>query len=93
MTYDLTIHKQARKKLLAMPANHRHKVAQAIHSLGANPDSPLLDLKLMQGSAATLWRMRVGDWRVIKSHNNNDRNEALKIIAIEKIGARGDVYK
>jgi mRNA interferase RelE/StbE len=88
MTYDLTIHKQARKKLLAMPANHRHKVAQAIHSLGANPDSPLLDLKLMQGSAATLWRMRVGDWRVIY-----DRNDALKIIAIEKIGARGDVYK
>jgi mRNA interferase RelE/StbE len=88
MYYAVTIHNQARKKLLAMNASHRNKVAQAIYELGLNPDNPLLNLKPMQGSAATLWRMRVGDWRVIY-----DRDDALKIIAIEKIGARGDVYK
>jgi mRNA interferase RelE/StbE len=88
MPYVVTIHKQARKKLLAMNANHRNKVAQAIYELGLNPDNALLNLKPLQGSAATLWHMRVGDWRVIY-----DRDDALKIIAIEKIGARGDVYK
>jgi mRNA interferase RelE/StbE len=88
MPYAVSIHKQARKKLLAMNADHRHRVAQAINELGINPDNASLNVKPMQGVAAHLWRMRVGDWRVIY-----DRDDTLKIIAIEKIGARGDVYK
>jgi mRNA interferase RelE/StbE len=88
MSYTLTIHKKASKKLLSMDVKQRHRVAQAIYKLGDSPDSLELDTKLMQGSTANLWRMRVGDWRVIY-----ERDDMLKIVAIEKIGSRGDIYK
>lgn len=88
MLYTLTIHKQARKKLLSMDAKQRHRVAEAIYQLGEKPDGHSLDTKLMQGGTGQLWRMRVGDWRVIY-----ERDDTLKIIAIEKIGSRGDIYK
>jgi len=46
-----------------------------------------LDIKAMKGEEK-LFRLRVGDWRVIYS-----RDDTVRIIGIEKIGARGDVYK
>lgn len=55
-------------------------------SLGENPDNPELDIKLLTGRH--LYRLRVGDWRILF-----DRQDDLKIIAIEKIKPRGDVYK
>ncbi|MFI4919436.1 MAG: type II toxin-antitoxin system RelE/ParE family toxin, partial [Legionellales bacterium] len=42
--------------------------------------------KKLQGES--YFRLRVGQWRVIF-----DRTDELKIISIEKIKSRGDVYK
>tara|TARA_R110000868_G_scaffold380784_4_gene647008 strand:+ start:6900 stop:7067 length:168 start_codon:yes stop_codon:yes gene_type:complete len=50
------------------------------------PDDERLDIKRL--TSETYYRLRVGDWRVIF-----DRQDALKIISIEKHKARGDVYK
>jgi mRNA-degrading endonuclease RelE of RelBE toxin-antitoxin system len=47
MLYDIRIHKQAHKKLLAMSADQRHKVAQAIYKLGTDPDSVSLNIKAL----------------------------------------------
>ncbi len=55
-------------------------------ALAANPDDPALDISKLAGSI--YWRLRVGSWRVIY-----DRQDALRIIAIEKIKPRGDAYK
>jgi mRNA interferase RelE/StbE len=84
--YRIIIHSQAKKKLLSLPPVPRTKIAEQIHKLGKNPNDERLDIKPMNGSSA--FRLRVGDWRVIFS-----KNVQLKIIGIEKIGARGDVYK
>lgn len=54
--------------------------------LGINPDNPLLDIKPLQGQVYL--RLRVGNWRIIF-----DRDDEIKIIEIEKIKSRGDVYK
>ena len=54
--------------------------------LGFDPDDPALDVKKLRGEP--FYRLRVGNWRVIF-----DRQEAVKIIAIEKIKPRGDAYK
>jgi len=51
-------------------------------TLGANPDDPTLDIKPLQGQP--YYRLRVGDWRIIY-----DREDEVKIIAIEKIKPRG----
>jgi mRNA interferase RelE/StbE len=44
------------------------------------------DIKKLQGEP--YFRLRVGKWRIIF-----DRDDEIKIIAIEKIKSRGDVYK
>lgn len=54
----------------------------------ARPKSrrPDLDIKKLEGEP--FWRLRVGGWRVIF-----DRQDEVRIIAIEKIKPRGDAYK
>ena len=50
--------------------------------LGNNPDDNRLDVKKMQGKEG--YRLRVGQWRVIF-----DKDDEVRIISIEKVGARG----
>ena len=54
--------------------------------LGRNPDDETLDIKKLEGESYL--RLRVGNWRVIF-----DRQDAVRIIAVEKIKPRGDAYK
>ncbi len=68
------------------PQPDRHRITEKIVLLGANPDDPDLDVKKLQGEP--YFRLRIGQWRVIF-----DRNDVVKIISIEKIKSRGDVYK
>ena len=86
MSYTIIIKQQARKKLQSLAKPDRLRIADKINQLGDNPDAPELNVKKLEGEPG--WRMRVGGWRVIF-----DRQDELKIIAIEKIGSRGDVYK
>ncbi|MSP53370.1 MAG: type II toxin-antitoxin system RelE/ParE family toxin [Gammaproteobacteria bacterium] len=86
MEYAIRIKKQAKKKLESMPRNVRAKIIDKINDLGHNPDDPTLDVKRLIGEP--YYRLRVGDWRIIF-----DREDVLKIIFIERIKPRGDVYK
>lgn len=86
MPYTLLIHKDADKVLRKMDRPTRYRVAEKIQALGDNPDDPTLDIKPLTGMDG--YRMRVGGWRIIF-----DRQDAVRVIAIEKIKPRGDVYK
>ncbi len=86
MTYTIIIKKQAKKKLQSLPYFERTRIAEKIEFLGYNPDDPTLDIKKLIGHP--YFRLRVGDWRVIF-----DRQDKIKIIAIEKLASRGDIYK
>lgn len=86
MPYTLLIRQQARKKLQSLPRPERFRLAEKIELLGANPDNRELDVKKLEGEP--YYRLRVGNWRVIF-----DRRDAVRVIAIEKIKPRGDVYK
>jgi len=86
MPYKVEIKRQAAHKLKTLPRSERLRIADKIDQLAVNPDDQKLDIKLMVGTS--LYRLRVGGWRVIYS-----REDRLRIISIEKIGARGDVYK
>ncbi len=86
MPFTVVIKRQAQKKLQSLSRPDRARIAEKIHQLGLNPDDPALDVRRLQGEP--YYRLRVGDWRVIF-----DRQDALKIIAIERIKPRGDAYK
>ena len=86
MPYKILIRRQAQKKLQSLPRNERLRLAEKINQLGDNPDDPALDAKPLSG--VPLHRLRVGNWRIIY-----DRQDAVQIIAIEKIKPRGDAYK
>lgn len=86
MPFNLLIKRQAKKILQSPSRTDRNRMTEKIVMLGANPDNPLLDIKALQGTH--FFRLRIGNWRVIF-----DRDNQLKIIAIEKIKPRGDIYK
>ena len=86
MPYRIEIKRQAANKLKGLPRSERLRIADKIDQLAVDPDEQALDVKPLEGS--NLFRLRVGGWRVIYS-----REDQLRIISIEKIGARGDVYK
>ena len=87
MPYTVKIRRQAKRKLRTLPRPEKQRIAEKIHNLGLNPDDKALDVKKLEGEEG-LFRLRVGDWRVIFN-----RQDELKIIAIEKIKPRGDAYK
>lgn len=86
MRYTLLIKKQAKKALQSLGRTNRNRIAEKIKCLGDDPDNPSLDIKPLQGEP--YYRLRVGQWRIIF-----DRDDEIKIIAIEKIKPRGGAYK
>lgn len=86
MQYAVVIRRQAQKTLRSLSRPDRSRIAEKIYRLGLNPDDPALDVKRLQGEP--YHRLRVGDWRVIF-----DRQDAIKVISIERIKPRGDAYK
>jgi mRNA interferase RelE/StbE len=86
MTYTIIIKRQADKTLKRLDRTERQRIAEEIYQLGNNPDDPALDIKPLEGGP--YFRLRVGGWRVIF-----DRQDEVRIIAIEKIKPRGDAYK
>ncbi|MDR3490830.1 MAG: type II toxin-antitoxin system RelE/ParE family toxin [Gammaproteobacteria bacterium] len=81
-----TYKKAGKKVLISLSRPDRNRIAEKIKLLGENPDNPELDIKPLQGQL--YYRLRVGDWRIIF-----DRDDDVKIIAIEKVKPRGGAYK
>ena len=72
--------KSAAKSIGAMDKPTKQRIKKAIEEL------PEGDVKSLKGSD-TLYRLRVGSWRIVFSH------PAKETILIVKIAPRGDVYK
>ncbi len=87
MPYTVESKRPAKRKLRSLSRPERQRIAEKIYELGLNPNDEKLDVKKLEGVEG-LFRLRVGGWRVIF-----DRQDELKIIAIEKIRPRGDAYK
>lgn len=77
---NITYYKQAVKTLERMDAATKQRVRQAIAGI------PKGNIKKLQGHTK-LYRLRVGDWRIVFSYPDSDA------VLIEKISPRGEVYK
>ena len=80
----ITYSKQARKTLGSIQPKTAKRILTAIGKLAANPTRGDLDVKALRGRGG--YRLRVGDWRVIYSHDGF-------VLAIEKIAPRGKAYQ
>ena len=77
---NITYYKQAVKTLERMDAPARQRIGEAIFAI------PKGDIKRLRGHDE-LYRLRVGDWRIVFSYPDDET------LLIEKISPRGDVYK
>lgn len=77
---DISYSKAAVKAIVAMNRKTKQRIKDAIEGI------PQGDIKPLRGSCI-LYRLRVGNWRIVFSYPDNGA------VLIEKIAPRGDVYK
>jgi mRNA interferase RelE/StbE len=86
MSYHVSIRKQALKELENLPLKESRKVAAAIDELSQNPRPD--GCKKLKGEHEFIWRIRVGDYRVLYKIEDE-----IKVVEVGKISDRKDVYK
>lgn len=79
--------KIAHKALQSYDKPTKARIREKIHGLTETP--PKGDIKPLEGSQKE-YRLRVGKYRVIYEYTEENK---LKILQINKIDSRGDVYK
>jgi mRNA interferase RelE/StbE len=84
--YQIVLKESARKELLRIPKVAIGKIAHAIDGLEIEPRP--LGVKKLKGSEEDLYRIRVGDYRIIYAIS-----DTIRVVNIRKIGHRKDIYK
>ncbi|MDD2917219.1 MAG: type II toxin-antitoxin system RelE/ParE family toxin [Candidatus Gracilibacteria bacterium] len=85
--YSLTIKNKVEKYILSLPVSDKNRIFDKLLLLSIG-SFELCDIKKMHGSNPLLYRLRVGDFRIIY-----EKHDDRLIIVVVKIGSRGDVYK
>lgn len=86
MSYTISIRKEALKELAVLPKKSVAQIKTAIDTLADNPRPA--GCKKLKGQQESLWRIRVGDYRVIYAIE-----DAIKVVNIRKVGHRKDIYE
>lgn len=84
MIYTVVIEKQVQKQLLKIAHPHYNKVVAVLQNLAVNPRPQ--GYKKLKGRPG--YRIRVGDYRIIYSINDN-----ILTVYILAIGNRRDIYQ
>jgi mRNA interferase RelE/StbE len=84
--YRITLTRSAFKELHSLPNEVIKRISEKIDSLAETPRPQ--GSKKLKGTSDDLWRIRIGDYRVIYGID-----DAIKVIDIVKIGHRKDVYE
>jgi len=84
--YKVIFKKSAAKELAELPATEVPKVRSAIAKLADNPRPE--GVKKLKGTIEPLWRIRIGNYRVVYSID-----DIIRIVEIRAIGDRKDIYK
>jgi mRNA interferase RelE/StbE len=83
--YTVTLSKKADKTLRRMPRNPALNNAKKIRQLAQNPHE-MQNVKKLTDTPG--YRLRVGDWRIVYTVNDNDL-----LIHVINVKIRGEVYK
>ena len=85
--YKIVVHQRAAKYLKRLSKKQQTRIKRALFQLAEDPFK-LAGVKPMVGEWDGYRRMRVGDFRIIFWVDKDER-----IIYVDHLGARGDVYK
>lgn len=86
MSYKIAIAKKAVKELSALPLKINGQIVKAIDDLKEEPRPA--GCKKLKGESEDIWRIRVGDYRILYFIE-----DTIKIVEIRRIGNRKDIYK
>ena len=84
--YTISIKPSALKEINKLSQPIIKKIGKAIDNLSKNPRPD--GVKKLKGSDEELYRIRIGDYRIVYSIEDE-----IKIIDILKVGHRKDIYK
>lgn len=85
MTYSISVTPNARRSLGKLSHESAERIARAIDALASEPRPT--GCKKLKG-ADELWRIRVGDYRVIYTIN-----DGKLLVLVVRVGHRRDVYE
>ncbi len=85
--YRVEFTKSAKKEFDGLSRKFQERIFEAVSFLAQNPYSDLLKFKKLKG-AESLYRIRVGDYRVVYEVQNK-----ILLIIVIKIGHRREVYR
>ena len=83
--YQIIIKREALKELKLLPRNTVAVISQSIELLSTDPRPA--GCKKLKGSKENLWRIRVGNYRVIYMVD-----DIVRIVNVRNIGHRKDIY-
>lgn len=84
--YELAYTRKATKKLRRLDATTRRRIIQVINEVAQRGTDAQADIKKLQDRPE--YRLRIGDWRVFFTLDEQTRQMAVKII-----DNRGQVYR
>jgi mRNA interferase RelE/StbE len=84
---QVAIRRAAAKMLRKLPDDRRTQILLRLNTIAANPNRQNIDVKPLAGSNDQ-FRLRVGDYRVIFS-----LDPVARVLNVDAVGTRGDVYK
>lgn len=84
--YQIVISNSAEKDMEKLPTTVLRKVGTAIDNLASEPRPS--GCKKLKGNHESLWRVRVGDYRIIYSIADK-----IEVIDIRRVRHRKDVYE
>jgi len=84
--YKIIISHSAEKDLEKLPTQAVRRIGKVIDELEEDPRPH--GSKKLKGANENIWRIRVGDYRII--YNIDD---VIAIVDIRKVGHRKDIYK
>lgn len=85
--FELMVHKEAVKFLGRCNPDDKDRVVSAVKRLCEDPFRPDLDVKKLHGQLAGLYRLRVGDMRVVYEFSQTEQ-----MITVHGISCRGSSY-
>ena len=83
--YRVLLRPSVVREIQSLTARMRERVEGKIDGLGENPRPP--GVKKLEGGEGR-YRVRVGDWRILYVVD-----DAARVVAVVKVGHRGDVYR
>lgn len=83
--YKVVVSKSASKELQDLPSLAVGRIIEALRKLQTEPRPP--GSKKLRGTS-DLWRVRVGDYRIVYAIE-----DTIRVVDIRKIGHRKDIYE